>query len=290
MRTRTRVQADPGLMMVIHEWRRWLRGQGLAESTTLQHYAYGVWRLFISSERLGEPADVQPADIDDFLASLGTKGSARAVYMHGICSFFGFCQRRGYVEADPTAELKAVRQRKPSHRPQVVLSEDELRRLCIAAAWRDPKRAWAIILAFSTGCRRGEIGGIAPRDVFSDEILIRHAKGGRWRRVPLNDLARTALEELRPWSTEESIIGVNSQTFSEWCHDAAVDAELEERVKGRPAHVLRASFATHLLRKGVPVQVVRDLLGHRSIETTNIYAVSDPTDRQAAVERGPFTI
>jgi integrase/recombinase XerD len=273
------------VMFALHEWVKLLRGLGWAEETIRGH-AYGVFRLFLEEESLTELADVTPGHLAGFLGGVGRRSSMRTRYAWAFRTFFGFCVRRGYIDADPTLEIRV---RKPKHRPAVVLSEEELTRICIAAAWRHPRRAWALILMFSIGCRRGELAGIAPRDVMGDDVLLRWTKGGRQRRVPLNDLARTALQELEPWHTDESVLGgVNAQTVTEWASEAARDAGLAERVAGRPSHVLRASFATHLLRRGVPIEVVRDLLGHESIATTNSYAVSDPSEREKAVSRLPF--
>jgi integrase/recombinase XerD len=59
-------------------------------------------------------------------------------------------------------------------------------------------------------------------------------------------------------------------------------------VQNRTSHILRASFATHLLRRGVPIHVVRDLLGHRDISTTQIYAAVTDPERSTGVQRLPF--
>lgn len=76
--------------------------------------------------------------------------------------------------------------------------------------------------------------------------------------------------------------------MTEWAEDAARDSGLREKVWGRPVHVLRSSFASHLLRKGVAVHIVRDLMGHEDMATTGLYVVAFDEDREEAVEELAF--
>ncbi len=269
---------------LIAGWRQHLRARGLSDST-LRAYTSGVQR-FMTEYVKGPPTVATEDLVDEFLASIGHQSSTRAHAARGLRSFFSWLHRRGHIAADPTT---AVRVPKPRHLPAVALEEDELVRLMVAAAWRSPRRAWAIMLQFSIGCRRGELAGIAPRDVLGDKVRLRITKGGRPRVVELNELARVAIEELRPWWTPDSILGgVVPQTITEWCHEAAREAGLYEKVRLRPSHVLRASFATHLLRNGTPIHVVKELLGHQDISTTGTYVVAAAPERGQAVERLPF--
>jgi site-specific recombinase XerD len=270
---------------LIAAWRRHLRASEKSDAT-LRTYTNGVTRLM--TEVVEGPVTSTTEDhIDAFLASLSRQSAAKAAYAHGLRSFFGWLHRRGHIAADPTL---GVQTKKPMYSPAVLLEEDELVRLMIAAAWRSPRRAWAIMLQFSIGCRRAELAGIAPSDVLGDKVRLRKTKGGRPRMVELNELARIAIEELRPWWTPDSILGgVVPQTVTEWCHEAARDAGLYDKVAHRPSHVLRASFATHLLRGGTPIHVVKELLGHRDISTTAGYLVVVDADRRTAVQSLPFT-
>ncbi len=276
------VSAEAGLpgINAIVEWRRFLAAEGRSPRT-IHLYSYAVFRLLVEVVE-GQPCQATESHVTAFLASLGRHGPARAQYLRGIVSFFTWAQRHGLVDRSPAA---AVHVRKPASRPPVALSDEQLAQLVVAAWWRGgDRRAWTLILTFALGARRGEVCGIAPEDVFADHVLLRHTKGGRPRRVPLSEYARAALDGLRPWWNERSVLGgIGPQTLTSWAHQAAADAGLAALVAGRPAHVLRASFATHLLRRGAPVEVVRDLLGHQSIATTNTYAVSALDERAAAV-------
>lgn len=261
-----------------------LRARGLAEDT-VRLYRTGVVRFLTEAVPPGTPfSKVTEHHCATFLAGLGNHGPARSKYLHGLRSFFSWAQRRGLVRADPTAELR-VRKRKG--RPQQALSKEKLFRYIMAAWDDDPKgkRAWAFLACFSLGTRRTELASIQPEDDHGESVLLRRCKGGKQRWVEIGPLARTALDSLRPWHNGTILGGIKPATLTKWAEQAAAKAGLAKELRGRSLHILRASFATHLLREGTPVHVVRDLLGHESIATTNDYAVTFEEDRRRAVRR-----
>jgi site-specific recombinase XerD len=269
---------------LIAEWISHLRARGLAE-TTIRSYTVGIQR-FGTEVVCGPILSATPQQIDIFLASISKHASQKVMYARGFHSFYGLAHRRGLIMADPTIDVHV---KEPEHLPAVSLTEEELIRLMIAAWWRAPQRAWALMLSFSIGCRRSELAGIAPGDILGDKVRLTTTKGNRPRLVELNSLALQALEELKPWYTERSVLGgVCPQTVTEWAHEAASDAGLLDKVYRRSHHILRASFATHLLNSGTPIHVVRDLMGHRSIATTQVYLAAMDPQRRAAVESLPF--
>jgi integrase/recombinase XerD len=273
---------DVGELSVIHRWDRYLAALGRSESTR-KAYRYAVVR-FLADAMPEEIAAVTEEQVTSFLASLGAHSPAKRTYLHGLQSFFSWAERRGHVAKNPVGYLKPAPPRRP---PVVALEPEELTRLVYAAACRAPRRAWAIILCFATGTRRRELAHIAPVDVdeVSRTILLRVTKGDRPRRVEIGPLAEAALEGLRPWYNGTILGGVNEQTVTSWAHQAARDAGLYEKVRHRPAHVLRASFVTALLNDGVPVQVVAGLVGHEELSTTTRYAAVTGYQRRAAVDR-----
>lgn len=269
----------PADWSLVNDWITVLEAQGKA-SDTIRLYAYGVFRLF-TGEKIPETTAATEKHVARFLAGIDGHSHAKTQYARGFRSFFSYCVRRGVMAESPAAHVEPKRPRKS---PKVVLEEEELFRFLMAAYDVDPRRAWSLMLMYGVGSRRMELAGITPSDVQGDEVLLRHCKGGKQRRVELGPIASFALEQLRPWYNGTVLGGISKGSITRWAYEAAKASGLYPKVRRRPSHVLRASFATHLLRRGTPVEVVRDLMGHENLATTNEYAVVIAPERRMAVK------
>jgi integrase len=129
-----------------------------------------------------------------------------------------------------------------------------------------------------------EVASIRPVDVGPGGVWLVRTKNDTPRTVELHELPRIALDELLPWWNGTVLGGVHEQTVTNWAKEAAWDAGLAAKVAHRPAHILRASFASHLLRNGAPLHIVSALLGHRSLAVTSRYAAAFAEDRQASLD------
>lgn len=179
--------------------------------------------------------------------------------------------------------------------PQV-LSPSEVQRLldCASNLYH---RAMLMTL-YSTGMRRAEMCRLKVSDIDSERMVIhiRHGKGGRDRDVPLSDKLRETLREywrwMKPktWLFPGTINGLRADVpISEkmsWaaCQQAAQRAGLKKRVS---PHILRHSYATHMLEAGADLRTIQVLLGHAKLEHTIVYlhlshrhltAVANPLD------------
>jgi site-specific recombinase XerD len=279
----SRVLDDMGEFDLLARWVEWLEARDLSEAT-VGLYCYGVFRLF-RFLRFPSPSGVTEHDINAFLRSLGHRAPSKVIYYRGIRSAFRYWHRKGWIPNDPTVDLYL---RKPRRPPRVALEESELIRYLVAAAARDPRRAWTLMLVFGLGTRRMEAAAIRPEDVGENEVRLTTCKYSKQRTVELSRYARVALEELKPWWNGTVLGGISKQTITAWAHEAAADSGLLPKVQGRVAHVLRASFASHLLANGVAIHVVRDLLGHESLNTTNDYAACLEGQKAEGVRRLDF--
>ena len=142
----------------------------------------------------------------------------------------------------------------------------------------------ALETLYATGCRASEVVGLRPRDLDLDRGMARCVgKGNKERVVPLGSRAREALRayliEDRPTmtaghpDTEVVFVSRRGRALSRvglWrivkTHARAVGLS-----EGVSPHTLRHSFATHLLRAGADIRAVQELLGHASLNTTQIY-------------------
>jgi integrase/recombinase XerD len=249
-------------------------------SETQRHYSYALLRFI--AENPWPLEQISEGHVMVFLASLGKRAAARQMYIRGIRSFFGWAVAREYIRSDPSALLKPRRQAEPD--PDAY-TEDEIQCLVLRAYARHPKRASAILACYGLGARRGELCRLQPEDVdFSNGVVhFRFTKGNKPRRVEMSRIAREALEELRPYWTDTVLGGIEPNTFSAWVHQAALECGFPaDRRKG---HMLRASYATHLINRGVPVSVVSKLLGHSDLKVTTRYAAVREDQRRDAVGR-----
>jgi integrase/recombinase XerD len=160
----------------------------------------------------------------------------------------------------------------------VVLSGTEVLRLLQAV--RSVKQRAIFMCAYGSGLRISEACQLAVRDVDSRRMVIhvRHGKGGRDRYVMLGGRLLEALRVywrverpepdgyLFPGQSEGSHVAVD--TVRDTLGIAARVVGIEKRVT---PHVLRHSFATHLLEAGTDIRVIQELLGHGSIRTTTRY-------------------
>ena len=170
-----------------------------------------------------------------------------------------------------------------------VLSVDEVERLLQAVA-DGPLRLrdrLALELLYACGGRASEVAGIALEDLKQHAALVQlHGKGGKDRMVPLGTRARAALrrylDELRPildpgLQQTRLLLSARGRPLSRhalWkvVHDAGLLAGIAKPVY---THLLRHSFATHLLEGGADLRSVQELLGHANLTTTQRYTHVD---------------
>jgi integrase/recombinase XerD len=229
------------------------------------------------------PDIVTPAVISEYLASLErSKASERtqARRLSALRQFFLFLMKEGIRPDDPTADMSTPKL--PRSLPKY-LSEGEVDALLQTAAhWASPsgiKANAGLEILYATGLRVSELLSL-PADSLSTnaDILIIKGKGGRERMVPLSDAARAAALRLRKVTPKSGCFlfaGRDRRCAMTRQGFALLLKEVAARAKIDPArlspHVLRHSFATHLLSRGADLRSLQKLLGHADITTTQIY-------------------
>ena len=194
--------------------------------------------------------------------------------------------RRHHLSYDQTRYVaKSVRRalglERPKVRTRVIerLSREDERRL-IDTAYRLPgTRGLLIKTLLQTGARVSEFAAMEVEDFFFDEqmILIRKAKGGKHRYVPiLPELAqelRTHLRQRRRGYVFETNrhTAFSPRRLQQLVKETAALAGITKRVS---PHILRHSVATTLLEQGMPLDQIQQFLGHAQLDTTQIYATA----------------
>ncbi|HXF35861.1 MAG TPA: tyrosine-type recombinase/integrase [Actinomycetota bacterium] len=290
--------ARPDSMQVLAWWDDYLAANNRSERT---RELYGYVMLRLMRRHLGRhPLDLGEPEVMAFMASLGKRAAARAVYARALRSFYGWAHQRGLIATNPAGHLKP---KTPASPPPEAFSPDDVVRLLVAAAWRDPRRAWALLACYALGTRRSELVSIRLEDINweAGRVYLHRTKGNRPRYVAMGPLAREALAELaayvghrgyRPPSGgwvpphppgDTRLLPVAPSTLSTWVEQAGLDCGFPPG-KRRRSHTLRATFATMLDHNGVPVAVIQRLLGHRSVATTTRYLGVLDDDLRQAVE------
>lgn len=174
------------------------------------------------------------------------------------------------------------------------ITREESERLIKASSLyaRTPYLRCFIVLALNTGCRRGELLGLEwSRVDFTRRLLFlegRHTKTGVRRTIPLNDGAFHALNELRAWDNlhwphSEWVFTSEAGGHIRWLKTAFRNSCKRAGITDFRIHDLRHTCASWLVMAGVDLYVVRDLLGHASVTTTERYAHLAPAKVAAAV-------
>ena len=219
-------------------------------------------------------------------AAIGMAARTQARRLSCLRQFYRFLFAEGGRGDDPTATLDAPRLGRPLPK---YLSETEVSALLSAAAAlpaADGLLAGALMeLLYATGLRVSELVGLPLAAVAREpRVLVVRGKGGKERMVPLSDPARAALagwkavrEQMRPprnpskwlFPSHGASGHLTRSGFAKLLARLAVAAGIEpSRVS---PHVLRHSFASHLLAGGADLRSVQEMLGHADIATTEIY-------------------
>ncbi len=224
------------------------------------------------------------------LAGAGMAASTSARRLSALRQFFRFLYSEGLRADDPSAAIDSPRRGRVLPK---FLGEDEVDRL-LAAARRRPgaegKRLKAMLeILYATGLRVSELVGLPMSALSSDgQVLIVLGKGSKERMVPLGDPAAEAIEDYMavregflpkgrpalaasPWlfPSRARQGHLTRSRFSQLLKEVAAEAGLDP---GRVSpHVLRHSFASHLLAHGADLRSLQQMLGHADIATTQIY-------------------
>jgi integrase/recombinase XerD len=265
----------------------YLRGECHLAPNTLLAYGRDL-RRFVGWLGQRQLASLKINHLSDFVSSLHDEGLAPASIARAVVAirtFFKFLQLEGIVDSNP-AELIATQ--KLWHRIPGILSTNEVDEFLSAPNKRDSywQRDVALLeTLYATGCRASEVCTLRVRDLALSERYLRcEGKGGKQRMVPLGLQAITAIErycdELRgqlaakcAHPPEELFLSRSGRPLDriqlwrlvkQYARRAGISSDISP-------HSLRHSFATHLLAGGADLRHVQEMLGHASINTTQIY-------------------
>jgi integrase/recombinase XerD len=226
------------------------------------------------------PRDAGAEDVRAFLLHSLETGLSRS-YLDQSISALKFL----YVElyGRPADGFDVPRPRREQALPAVPTREEVLR---LAAAVENPRHRLAILLLYACGIRVSELVRARVEDVSVDQLTlhVRDGKGRKDRVTVVSEVLAPGLREAcagRPGSAPlvpaRGGGRLTTRSIQRVVDQACVKAGIERNIT---PHSFRHAFATHVLEAGVPLEVIRDLLGHARIETTRRYTrVRNPRAR-----------
>lgn len=245
---------------------------------TIQFYKASIdeFRRFINKDLL----EITPNDVRYFLAVKKEKDKVSDTtadnLRRNLSAFYQWLEDEDYIRKSPLKKIGKIKTEKTIKK---AFSEIEVEKIRIAA--RNEPRTCAIVeTLLSTGCRVSELVGINIEDIKGDEIVV-FGKGRKERRVFLNAKAKCAIERYlkeRKGNNEALFISLDRPYVR--LKISGVEIVLRELgrrigIENVHPHRFRRTAATFALRRGMPMDQVREMLGHESMETTKIYAITD---------------
>lgn len=280
----------------IDKYLRYLKIERNASPHTITSYETDLSQFltFCSAHFEEEEEELNPNLIERitirlWLGELSERGLAKSSIARKVAavrSFFKYCFKRGMVEQNPAHLLIVPKKDQPL--PKTANAED-LSRMMELAEGNTPESAQdrAILeLLYGTGIRLSELVSMNEEDInFTLNQIKVLGKGAKQRIVPIGKRAKEALQrhlntktELYGERTDEDafsavFLAANGQRIYPRAVQRLVKDYLQRasEVTQKSPHVLRHSFATHLLDRGADIRVIKELLGHANLAATQVY-------------------
>lgn len=244
-----------------------------------------------------DPNDIDRDMVRGWVVALGKRKNARGQTLAAasinrristLKSFFAWLMREGVIEKNPTMALPRLKT--PLRLPNYV-SEEQMSQsiehlteeLSEENSFTATRNALIILMFYGLGIRRAELVGLNRDDLSEDMTQLRvHGKGGKVRVVPvLRFIADHIQEYLNEISRSEIciidknalILSLKGTRLSSQSVYSIVRCEMQRMgVKGKKSpHVLRHTFATHLMNRGGDMRQIQELMGHSSLRSTQVY-------------------
>ncbi|MDD3907766.1 MAG: site-specific tyrosine recombinase XerD [Bacteroidales bacterium] len=244
---------------------------------------------------VGDAKDIlllDASDLEEFLCQLrdlGIHPRSQARILSGLKSFYKFLIIEDYIRKDPTELVEAPQL--GTHLPEVLsLKEIDAILDSIDLSVKEGQRNKAMLeTLYSCGLRVSELVKLKlSQCYFKDEYILVEGKGSKQRLVPISN---KAIKEIELWMPDRNLLsvqkgsedyvflnrrgaGLTRSMIFRIIRQQAVLAGIQKNIG---PHTFRHSFATHLLEGGANLRVIQQMLGHESIQTTEIYTHMDKT-------------
>jgi integrase/recombinase XerD len=275
---------------IVRKYLTYLKLEKSLSVHSVNAYLFDLQKLIDFSGSVERILTLSPAELDDFMCRLrdcGIHARSQARILSGIKSFYQFLQMDDLLQTDPTENIDAPRLGR--HLPEI-LSVDEIDIIirCVDLSAKEGQRNKAMIeTLYSCGLRVSELIGLKCSNCYFDqEYVLVEGKGSKQRLVPIS---QKAISEIESWMSDRAALdikrgqedfvflnrrgsGLSRSMVFRIVQELAGMAGITKTIS---PHTFRHSFATHLLEGGANLRVIQQMLGHESIQTTEIYTHMD---------------
>jgi integrase/recombinase XerD len=297
------------LEALAEKYRRYLTVSGYASGTVKNDLFY-LRRFFTFLESLGvnDVADVARETVRDYQRHLyeeiNARGEPNSVSsqnnaLKAVKGFFRFLRREDYLVSDPACEITYARA--PKRLPRSVLTRAEIRKIISAPDTRTVlgyRDRVILEVLYSTGIRKAEVNGLLLQDVDCQEGFLRvnDGKGKKDRVVPLGKIACRYIENyvkavrpslIRDPYEQHLFLSMKGKRLSknmvwEIVKRYRKKARIQKKVS---PHTFRHTCATLMLRNKANIRHIQEMLGHASLNSTQVYAAVSITDLKEVHKR-----
>ena len=274
---------------MIEQFLNYLRFERNASPQTVQTYEESLYEFesYLTFKDSGLSIGAADADlIREWMESLMDRGNNASTInkkLSALRSFFRFALKRKLVAKDPAHCVTGPKKSKPL--PQF-LREGEMDRLLDQVEWgynyKDVRARTLLLLLYETGLRRSELTGLNNVDVDFEVCQLKvTGKRNKQRIVPFGEELAEALRHYIAVRDDQVTGDCDALFLSDKGHRMTASQVYQivrkhlttvTSMKKRSPHVLRHTFATAMLNNGAGLESIKNLLGHESVSTTEIYA------------------
>lgn len=281
-------EAGKGMIQDIQNFIQYLHQEKRTSENTEVSYARDLKKMnqYLAAQGIHECGEVTSTVLNSYVLFLEKEGRKPATISRSIASmkaFYHYLEREHLLAEDPSEYLKAPRIEK---RVPTILSTDQVNRLLEQPGTDSPKglRDKAMLeLLYATGIRVSELISLHISDVNLQMEYITCSDGHKERIIPFGNVARDTLKRYLTEGRPQLVDSENTEWLFTNCSGQAMSRQgFWKLIKsyGKKAgieaeitpHMLRHSFAAHLVSNGADLKAVQEMLGHSDISTTQVYA------------------
>lgn len=270
---------NPELKKYIEEY---LYTEYNTSKNTRDSYAYDLLNLakYYSNKNI---AYLKKEEIQEYLRQSKEKTSrTKAHYLTSINNFYKYLVSKNHIKINPSESIKMPKLEKKLPEYLTIEEIDKLLNIRVSTAY-DLRNKAMLEMLYATGMRISELCDLKMSNIYlEDEIVKVFGKGSKERLIPINEIALEYLKEYLKYGRGE-LLGIKDseyvfissrhtkitrQAFFKFLKKLCYEKGIKKNIS---PHILRHSFATHLLNNGADLRSVQELLGHSDITTTQIY-------------------